>query len=440
MDSEFLSIVAGALLVTIVVATLIQWPGGSASMLASLLFCLIAAVVGSVIFGTLYQWGQQPSGAVYLLWVIAIFGLSFLPAYVLRHFVFPAFLQAGLFKWPVVLGIVISAFLAYRYTAFYQKYEWQLIQLNHGNIQRLSHRHFIGLVPQSPYGNSSSRQVFAHRFDLYHTNRLRPHKYPDPDEDNIFTLVGLPSSLYAVYYVPASDKLYRAEINLPEREIERLSAWRWLYPLYHHQKYHFLELLLSDTGTVAIYVANSQESKLIALVEAQEIDANVLSPMEAERFDNEGRETDEKKLTLTPQALFANQYSVAHKLTGTAENIVELRAISYNGERYTLAKKYWGGRPLPGPRSPLASLRYLNYNAEGRLLEWVYHYPAKDLHSTLQTHGLDNNEQVSLVYSYFLRFADNKRLNASSYEYINGEKNEFKVNAAIYSAESPEAQ
>lgn len=440
MDSEFLGIVGGALLVTVIAATLIQWPGGVTSMRVSVFFCVIAAVLGSAAFGTLYQWNQQPSIAVYLLWLIALFGLSFFPAYALRHFVFPALFHAGLLKWSVVLGIAISVFFIYRFTAFYQKYEWQLVQLNHGNIRILNDEYFTDLVRQSPSGNLSSRQRFAHKFDLYHTSRLRPHSYSPADKTNGLTFLGLPSSLCAVYYVPASGTLYRAELELPQREIERLSAWRWLYPLYRHQKYHFLELLLSDTGKVGIYVANSQESKLISLVAAQEVDASTLSPMELQRYTNVSLRQNEKKPTQTPQPLFANQYSVAHNLTGLTGNVVELRAISYAGERYKLPKKYWGGRPLPGLRTPVASLRYLTYNAEGELLAWVYHYPAQELHSTLQAHGFNRNEPSNLVYDYFLRFDDNKKLIAFSYEYINSEKYEFEVDAALYSADSSEAR
>lgn len=57
MDSELTPIVAVATLATIVMATLIQWPGGRVSLSISLVFCFIAALFIGTAAGILQLWG-----------------------------------------------------------------------------------------------------------------------------------------------------------------------------------------------------------------------------------------------------------------------------------------------------------------------------------------------------------------------------------------------
>lgn len=430
MDSEWFFLVAGALLVTIVIATFIQWPGGSTSLFVSLTFCFIAAVCGSLAFGTLQQWGSKGLATVYWAWFLSLFAITAGTSTLIRYVIGPGLLHLGLLKWYLIPLYIALGFSVYRYHVYYRQYQWQLIALTQGKVVEVTQYPIRGLR----HNNNFDKLIFARQFGLYDINRLRPEQYPEADTFD--TYEGLPGTISVVFYVPASQKLYRADVALPKRKIEKLTAWQLLYPFYRFQKYQYLEILLSDSGEIAVYLANSAESVRVVNGNAKDItpvhtNDDMFSLyqdfVENERLHSVAAPTEYR------HPLLEQDYSVAHKLSGNTEDIVELSAIAANGERYRVPQKYWEGSVLPGKNSVPVILRYLTFNAERKVLEWVYRYAIDDVVKSLESNGINPGEaNTDIVYSYHLRYNDEKHARATTYEFINGVKNEIACDISLH--------
>jgi hypothetical protein len=436
MDSETLTIFVGVLLAVTLVAFLIQLPSGSLWFWLSLGFCFVAACVASVLLGTLIQWGRTASGGVYFSVFLLFFTIPALLSSAIAQVLLPVLRDVGVLRWYYILSVFIVGFIVVRYVAYFGRYEWQLISLRHGKVDILVDQPFSGIKPK----HRNYRGNFARRFDLLDESRLKPSHYPGPDLDSFNTMIGLPKHLSVHAYVPATDSLYSINVELPERKIEKLSVWRWLYPLYRKQTHRFIELLVSDNGEVAVFVANELESKEVYRNMAKAISQEDLPEWAIEEFYRvrERRLSVEEPIHIAPvYPELKKKFRVRHELSGDLNSIVQLNAITANGERYLVDKEFWNGKALMRAHALPVHLRYITVNNEDNMVEWRYNFVLSEAAKRLKFHNIEarRNEVNELRYTFYLRLDENNKLLATSFEYVNGVKDEFKVDARLFEIE-----
>lgn len=433
MDTETTTIFLSVLLGVTLVATLIQLPGGTLSLMISLAFCFVAGLCASIFLGTIIQWGKPASGAVYFTVFLLFFVVPAALSSALGQVLIPFLRDAGLIKWYYLLAVFVTAVLLFRYTVYYGRYEWQLISLTLGEVELLENRPFWGLKIK----DQNSRSRFARHFDLLDPSRLNPIRYPSRASDNYNIQLGLPYRLNTYFYVPETDTVYFADFELPKRKIERLSAWSIIYPLYPKQKYYYLELLTADNGEVVVFVANDQESLEVFRGLASAVAPQDLPSWTTEEYhqalEKKTNKKDDVGSARPDISLLQNKFIIRHELSGDLDSIIQLGALTANGERYLVDKKYWSGRPLKKSYAVPIHLRYLTFNDDEKLIEWKYDYHAQSIVEKLNAHkvSFDSKKLNELRYTYYLRLDENKKLLATSFEYVNGEKDEFEVDARL---------
>ncbi len=423
MDSEIVKIYTVIGMVMTIFALLIfSFTGIDYIKAMFILYILIGGIL-SFLGGALLSWGKtgNPSHFIICLFMFCIIPLAL--ASVMHYYVITPLKAHGLLSPLNIVLFLTSITLLFIYVKYYEKYNWKTYYIQEGkqlDIDILS----IQLIGTKPYLYSG---WFMNKSYLFNINRVNEKKkWWDTRE---YQYTGLPKGLKITYFSTKEQQLYQGQFKLKKRKIRTLMGLTLFFPLFRLQKYDHLNLLLFTKGEISVQLGNYTTDINFFDGICTPITVEILSNQQARVFEKNKSDIEINSLGQNNDMsddlnlIRKQKLHIRHTITGLTHKIVSINVITTSGERYTLTKKQWNGKTLSKMHAPIALINLIIINNKGQKLSWEYVYDICDI-----ANHFKNNELITDInYTFHLYTSEDKSLLATSFEYLNGEKNEFKL-------------
>ena len=425
MDSELSRIYIGIGAGISLCALLIYSYTGMAYTKTLFIVLIAIGLILSFLGGGLLSWGKsyQPQNFFICLFIFCIAPIAF--ASLMHYYIIATLKTHGLLTPLNVLLFFSSITLLVIYIKYYEKYNWKTYYIQEEqqlDIDILSSK----LLGTKPYLYDS---WFRHKAYLFNLDRVNDKKKRWDSMD--YQSVGMPNGLRITYFSTKEQQLYQAEFTFSKQKIRHLMGLGLLFPLNRLQKYNHINMLFFTKGDLTLQLGNEKNDINFFDGVCTPITAEKLSTQETRNFEKSNIDhqsnTLENNITTTEnlKLLRKQKINIRHTITGLTKKIKSISVITTNGERYVLNRKNWNGNILSKTQAPIAIINLIIINNKGQKLSWEYVYNIDDIASHFK---INNTKQVTtLDYKFDLFSTTDHLLRASSFEYINGEKNEFKL-------------
>ena len=421
MDSELAKISFSISAALTLLATLLLVFAGVHAFTIALLSSLVLAVVLSTLGSILMSWGKSYS--FYKFW--PFFGLFFIVpvsvASFLKYVLIDFIIEQGWLTFYNVLGFLIALLLVIWIAWKYQRYNWSIFLMEAvPSDMKLISTSFTGIKNREKYTGFSFNKLKL--FDVERIHSFAQKKW----EKYGYFYIGFPRHFSITYFSKREQKLYRGSFSIPRTAVLKHMGFGLTFLLTGMQRYWNINVVVKPEGEMALQFGNKNRDvnffkgtcELISKAELYSEDLRKLKGHEDEQIT---AYVPEEKLEIQPQ--------ISHKITGLTDRLLSVEVLTYEGERFQVSKKYWTGKALPKVNSPLAMINYLTINAKGEQVSWDYNFDRNALLKLIAKEAI--TEIKTIDYSFDLFFDEQELLRATSFEYINGKKYEFEVDASL---------
>ncbi len=430
MDSEIGRIFTG-ISTLIMLVILITLSFANANYLTILL--VIYAVIGiglSFLGGILLSWGKQYDPVNFLICCLIFCVAPFLVGYAINYGVLIPLQKQGLLT-PINSTLFFSAILLLvLYVKYWNQYLWKAYVLEEENLD-------ASIISIDVIGTKNPKpQLLTNRFynkpDLFDKKRVATkNKYWENQEPQY---VGMPQGLEITYYAKKEQQLYKGQFQFKKQALRKLLGMGMFFPITRQQKYNHLNLVLFTKGAFTLQVGNSKNDVTFfegtcTPITKEELSSSSLKIVNKKELKHNTKIELNEALDADLAFLRKQQITIKHSITGLTNKIVSVAAISANGERYFLNKRYFKGKALPKTHAPIVVLYYTVLNNKGQTLTWHYQYDIHDIANHLKK--LTPNSTPKIDYKFHLTTKEENLLNAISFEFMNNKKEEIKLNTAI---------
>ncbi|QXP60831.1 hypothetical protein [Olleya sp. HaHaR_3_96] len=424
MDSEITKIYSSiGVAMTGIALLILNFSSPSYTTVCFVLFFIIGGIL-SVLGGALLRWGKSYNLSS-LITCLLMFALGpFIIAYLTNRYIIAPLLSRGLLTSINTLLFLGSIALVYIYIKYYEQYHWKPFYLQEDQqleVDIIS----IALLNTKPYVYETG---FMSKSHLFNNNRINDKKKYWERRDYLRT--GLPNGLELVYFSAKEQQLYRGLFKFSKQSIRRYMGWGLFYPLTRSQNYDTINLILFSKGAISLQLGTWDKDitffdGVCTPITTKDLSTQELKTLAVEKIVINPKPSPPQTDTSDSLAVIRKQkLQIKHSITGLTKKINSISVITTNGDRYVLHKKYWKGKTLPKRQAPIAMITLIIVNNKGQNLSWEYVYNIADIASHFNT---NSTKVTTLDYKFDLFNTTDDLLRASSFEYINGVKNELKL-------------
>ncbi|WP_422089481.1 hypothetical protein [Tenacibaculum ovolyticum] len=430
MDSETGRMFTG-ISTLIMLVILITLSFASTSYLTILL--VIYAVIGiglSVLGGILLSWGKRYNPTNSLICFLIFCVVPFLVAYAINYGVIIPLQKHGLLTLINSILFFSAIALVVLYIKYWNQYLWKAYVIEEKNLDAtILSINLVGTKNKKP-------QLLTNRFynkpDVFDKKRVATKNKLWENQEPQY--VGLPQGLEITYYSKKEQQLYKGQFQFKKQSLRKLLGTGIFFPITKRQQYKHLNLVLFTKGAFTLQVGNSKNDVTFfegtcTPITKEELSNSALKKFNKKELDNNTETAINEVLDADLAFLRKQQITIKHSITGLTNKIISVAAITANGERYFLNKRYFKGKKLPKTHAPIVVLHFTVLNNKGKTLTWHYQYDIHDIANHLKK--LTPNSTHEIDYKFHLTTKNENLLNATSFEFINNKKEEIKLNTAV---------
>lgn len=430
MDSETGRMFTGISTV-IMLVILITLSFASTSYLTILL--VIYAVIGiglSVLGGILLSWGKRYNPTNSLICFLIFCVAPFLVAYAINYGIIIPLQKHGLLTLINSILFFSAIALVVLYIKYWNQYLWKAYVIEEKNLDAtILSINLVGTKNKKP-------QLLTNRFynkpDVFDKKRVATKNKLWENQEPQY--VGLPQGLEITYYSKKEQQLYKGKFQFKKHSLRKILGTGIFFPITKRQKYNHLNLILFTKGAFTLQVGNSKNDVTFfedtcTPITKDELSNSALKKFNKKELDNNTEIAINEVLDADLAFLRKQQITIKHSITGLTNKIISVAAITANGERYSLNKRYFKGKTLPKTHAPIVVLYFTILNNKGKTLTWLYQYDINDIANHLKK--LTPNSTHEIDYKFHLTTKEENLLNATSFEFINHKKEEIKLNTAV---------
>jgi len=394
---------------------------------------VIYAAIGiglSVLGGILLSWGKQYNPTNSLICFLIFCVAPFLVAYAINYGVIIPLQKHGVLTAINTTLFFSVILLVTLYVKYWNQYLWNAYLIEEKNLNaNILSIDVIGTKNPKPHLLTSR---FYNKPYLFDKKRVATkNKYWENQEPQY---VGFPQGLEITYFSKKEQQLYKGQFKFKKQSLRKLIGTGLFFPIARQQKYNHLNLVLFTKGAFTLQVGNSKNDVTFFKGTCTPITKDELSEASLKKFNK--KEPNPNTEIAINEALNADlaflrkqQITIKHNITGLTNKIISVAVITANGERYFLNKRYWNGKSLPKTHAPIVVLYFTVINNKGQIVTWHYRYDIHDITNHLKKLPLNTTHEID--YKFHLTTKEKNLLNATSFEFINNNKKEIKLNKAV---------
>ncbi len=384
--------------------------------------CFVFATILSVIGSILINWGKKYSYHTFLFLFPVLFLLPILFTLALNLFI-ETLKEHGFITYQNGILLLIITLVILRIVWHYKKHPWKifLMEASKDDIIPLS-TSFDGIKDKD-----KSQLFFIRKIYLFDIERLYTFREAKWQKYN-YTYEGSTHSLTLTYFSKSENKIYKGNFSFSQKALLKHMSRGLLYPFGNRKKYNQINIAINNKGKINLQLGNTYRDFLFFTGKCNQIKKEDLYTDEARKIKeytniNSSPSIQEKDFTISSNII------IKHKIEGLTKQIVSAEAMTFDGERYTIPKTYWDGKKHFSHPVPLAAISLLIINNKGESITCDYTYDKQNILTLINTNSIHTIHE--LIYSFRLHTKEQNLLNATSYEFINGIRYEFKVEGKL---------
>jgi hypothetical protein len=351
-------------------------------------------------------------------------GAPFISAYLINYgIISPLKVHGYLTPIHISLYFIIPS-IVYIYIKNFENYKWKTYYIEDENLNiEITSTYLIGTKPIDYTGR------FFYKSKIFDKKRIgiKRKRWEDiPDQ-----YIGMPNAFHLTYFSKKEKQVYKGEFNLEKKQIRKLMRYGLFFPFIRTQKYNHINLIVLPEGKINLQLGNTDNDITFYEGRCYKVSKKELTDLDLKTSKEDSLTSDFKDnnyiLNNDLELLRKQKISIKHSITGLTSKIVSISAITASGERYTLKSKEWDNKILV--HTPIVLLNFIIINNKGQKLTWLYAYDLKDIASHFNVKKPNTINEIE--YQFHLYANEENLLQATSFEYIDKEKKEFKLNMGL---------
>lgn len=426
MDSEIKRIYSAIGLAMMILILIVLRFTSSSYLFLFLAICLVLGMVLSFLGAILLSWGKKYNISYFLTCCFIFCGAPLISAYLINYGIISPLKTHG-YLTPIHISLYfIIPSIVYIYIKNFENYKWKTYYIEDEDLNiEITSTCLIGTKPIDYAGR------FFYKSKIFDNNRIstkRKRWEGIPDQ-----YIGMPNAFHLTYFSEKENQFYKGEFILEKKQIRRLMRYSIFFPFIRTQKYNHINLIILPEGKINLQLGNTEnditfyEGRCGKASKNELVDLN----LKTSKKDNLTSNFKDNNYILNNdlELLRKQKVSIKHSITGLTNKIVSISAITASGEHYTLKNKVWNNKVWNNKvllQTPIVLLNFIIINNKGQKLTWLYTYDLKDIASHFNVKKPNTINEIE--YQFHLYANEENLLQATSFEYIDKEKKEFKLN------------